>query len=97
MGYSTQVNLRRILPNLSIQIKITRGICLMSITCCRNCTKRCLYCHSTCQDYLEQRRILDEENKARHEALAFDYYRATQRSLEIAKMHRKGKDAWLKK
>lgn len=69
----------------------------MSITCCKDCEKRCLYCHSTCKDYLEQRRLLDDMNKARQKALDFDYYRAVQRSIEVTKIHRRGKSAWLKK
>jgi len=35
----------------------------MGITCCKDCAKRYLGCHDKCEDYLKQRKELDELNK----------------------------------
>ena len=32
----------------------------MKITCCRNCKKRSLGCHSSCEEYIKQRAMLTE-------------------------------------
>lgn len=33
------------------------------IKCCYECKKRHMYCHSTCEDYLRERKALDEYNE----------------------------------
>lgn len=47
--------------------------------CCKDCTKRQLHCHSTCEDYKQFRKELDEKqetiNKAQNEvAKKISYY-----------------------
>lgn len=41
-------------------------------TCCKDCTKRHMRCHSTCLDYLDFRRNKDIENKQIREYLNVD-------------------------
>lgn len=41
-------------------------------TCCKNCTKRHLRCHSTCEDYLEFRKNKDIENAKIHYNRTYD-------------------------
>lgn len=38
----------------------------MKITCCKGCEKRFPGCHSECEDYLEERRKLDEYNEEKY-------------------------------
>lgn len=34
---------------------------------CKDCPKRHIGCHATCEDYIAFRKALDEENRKRHE------------------------------
>lgn len=47
----------------------------MSIkTCpCKGCTKRHLRCHSTCEEYLEWKEYVTEENNALKEQIGIDH------------------------
>lgn len=36
---------------------------MYKITCCHKCEKRHILCHSTCEEYLAERKALDEYNK----------------------------------
>ncbi|MGN0693750.1 MAG: hypothetical protein ACI4LK_02425 [Lentihominibacter sp.] len=41
----------------------------MKITCCKGCEKRFPGCRSECEEYLEERRKLDEYNEEKYREL----------------------------
>ena len=45
----------------------------MKTDTCRECTKRHVGCHSTCQDYIKFRQELDEVNKKIRKERLMDY------------------------
>lgn len=40
---------------------------MKKITCCMDCEKRVLGCHSTCEEYIRQKSIVDDKRKQEQE------------------------------
>lgn len=61
--------------------------------CCKDCSKRCVGCHSSCEEYLSFREELDEFNKKVAESKALvrdaDYIRLQSTLDRRAYMHKK--------
>lgn len=61
----------------------------MKITCCKDCTKRHIGCHASCEDYIKQKTELDRIRETNHDAdeikrhnliASYDYYARMQQS-----------------
>jgi hypothetical protein len=61
------------------------------INCCYKCEKRHIGCHSTCEDYLRERKALDEFNENQRKINQPDRLYNELKSDTIAKTKRKYK------
>ena len=60
---------------------------------CKDCSRRCLHCHSSCADYAAYRMRLESAAAARREVTAFDSFRCDVRR-EIIKLHHRKEGAF---
>lgn len=64
------------------------------ITCCMKCEKREPGCHSTCEDYIQQKKELDatkEYKKANASAFTQSWVTAAHKNRKTSKERRNGK------
>ena len=61
------------------------------ITCCVDCTKRELGCHSKCEEYLKQRAKYDEIYAKRKEGIVVRDYMGEKKERILAHIRKKSK------
>lgn len=60
------------------------------ISCCKDCKIRHIGCHSTCEDYIEEKRISEKINRSKNKDAVFKLY-AKERDIKFKRMERHGK------